>query len=415
MLRQDFSEKSLLRVTSKNEIIKFELGRDKKEYLDNLKQCSVVINTPSFTLKDIHRKKINNKEIFYAESIEEHYCIKKISSDMKRLYRVVTLNRDDISEQVLRILETGSAFGVIKADVKSFYESISYKKMLDKLKHDKLLSSKSIKFLSDLNSVTNYGLPRGLAISPVMSELYMRDIDSKIREVQGVYYYVRYVDDIFIFTTIECERVFHELKSIFEGYDLTLNKKTVKFNVPVISDFRMFLRSFDYLGYKYRITDIPYIGKRSISVSLSDDKVRKIKTRIVHSIISRGKCHSKLLNAHQSKLLYNRINVLSGNYPISGSKSRSGVLKGGIYYSNRLVNKVGVFEEFNEFLRKSLYSKSNNFFGKCVSSISNEEKKELLGLCFKKGFVDRKYIHMTNKEMSDIKRCWKHQNHKKKK
>ncbi len=287
--------------------------------------------------------------------------------------------------------------------------------MLDKLKHDKLLSSKSIKFLSDMSAVTNDGLPRGLAISPVMSEIYMRDVDSKIREIQGVYYYVRYVDDIFIFTTVECERVFQELKSIFEDYDLNLNKKTIKFNVPVVSSYRAFSRSFDYLGYKYRVTDIPYNDKRTISVSLSDDKVRKIKTRIVHSIISRGKYKSKIRRAYRSKLLYNRINVLSGNYPISGSKNRNGILKGGIYYSNRLVNKVGVFEEFNEFLRKSLYSKSKNFFGRCVSGIPDKEKKELLNLCFKKGFIDRKYIEMTDKEMSDIKSCWKHQNHKKKK
>ncbi len=128
MLRQDFSEKSLLRITSKNEIIKFALGRDKEEYVENLKQCSLVINSPSFSLVNIHKKKINNKDIFYVEDVEEHYCIKKISSDIKRLYRVITHNRDDISEQVLRVLETGSEFGVIKADVKSFYESISYKK-----------------------------------------------------------------------------------------------------------------------------------------------------------------------------------------------------------------------------------------------------------------------------------------------
>ncbi len=415
MLRQDFTSKSLLRVTTKNEIIKFELGRDKDEYKANLELCSIAINDPNFTLNNIHKKKINSKDVFHAGGAEEHYCIKKISADMKRLYRIVTINRDDISEQVLRILETASSYGVIKADVKSFYERISYEKVLDKIKSDRLLSSKSINFLKQLSTLNNDGLPRGLAVSPVMSEIYMRKVDSKIREISGVYYYVRYVDDIFIFTTVDCENVFNELSSILQSFDLTLNNKTIKFNVPEISKLNSFSRSFDYLGYKYQISARSYEKKRSISVSLSDDKIRKIKTRIIHSLLDRGKFTDKVLAQHHRKLLYNRIDVLSGNYPISGSKNRSGVLKGGVYYSNRLVNKVGVFEEFNEFLRKSLFTKSRNFFGRRIANIPLDEKKALLNLCFKKGFTERKFLKLTNTEMVAVKHCWKHQNHKKKK
>lgn len=45
--------------------------------------------------------------------------------------------------------------------------------------------------------------------------------------------------------------------------------------------------SFDYLGYKYQIYNKEYKAKRIVNVVLSNDKVRKIKTRIIHSLLDR--------------------------------------------------------------------------------------------------------------------------------
>ncbi|TOB16812.1 hypothetical protein CGK11_24245, partial [Vibrio parahaemolyticus] len=75
------------------------------------------------------------------------------------------------------ILETSSDYGVIRVDIKSFYESINYPDILEKIKTDKLLTSKSIDFLDNLQYLKVKGLPRGLSISPVLSEIFMRDID----------------------------------------------------------------------------------------------------------------------------------------------------------------------------------------------------------------------------------------------
>ncbi|MBY7873705.1 RNA-directed DNA polymerase [Vibrio fluvialis] len=410
MLRQDFTTKSLLRVTTKNEIIKFNLGREEKDYKLRLDEISSNINSKSFKIEKISVTKIRNKKVFYTNFPEEHYCIKKIASDLKRLYRVKTFNRDDISEQVLRILETSSSYGIIRIDIKSFYESISYEYVLDKLNRDKLLSYKSICFLEQLTEFNSIGLPRGLAISPVLSEIYMRDVDSRIREIPGIYYYSRYVDDIFIFTSKDCSSVKVKLDHILKCYNLKTNNKTFLSNVEIAPNFLSSDISFDYLGYKYIITPRCYKSKRVVNVSLSSDKVRKIKTRIVHSLLDRA--FTKRATNYHKELLKKRIEVLSANYPLSSSKNRSGILKGGIFYSNRLVNCSGVFEEFNDFLRKSIRCKRNNFFGNAINKIPDEEKDELLGFCFREGFLNKKFISVTDKEMKNIKQCWKHKNHK---
>ncbi|KAA1226364.1 RNA-directed DNA polymerase [Vibrio cholerae] len=412
MLRQDFTTKSLLRVTTKNEIIKFSLGRNKDDYKVRLDEISDNINDKNFSLCNILSGKIRGKNVYYTGTPEEHYCIKKIASDIKRLYKVKTVNRDDISEQVLRILENSSSYGIIRIDIKSFYESINYIKVVDKLKSDKLLSSKAISFLLELQSLNSTGLPRGLAISPVLSEIFMRQIDAKIKEIPGVYYYSRYVDDIFIFSTKDYDNIQKALQSILKDNDLKTNNKTFVSNISFAPNDKLSDISFDYLGYKYIVTSKCFKGKRVVNVTLSDDKVRKIKTRIIHSLLDRALARGA--TSYHKALLKRRIDVLSGNYPISNSKGRNGTLKGGIFYSNRLVNCSGVFEEFNEFFKKSLYCKKDNFFGNAVKKISPLEKVELTNICFKSGFINKKYIPLSDKEMKMIKQCWEHKNHKKK-
>ncbi|MCR9494840.1 MULTISPECIES: antiviral reverse transcriptase Drt3a [Vibrio harveyi group] len=412
MLRQDFSTRSLLNVTTKNEIIKFQLGRNRSEYILELDKISEDIENNGFNLSNINTTKIGGKTVYYTDEPGEHYCLKKISSDLKRLYKISTSNRDDITEQVLKILETSSSYGLIRIDIKSFYESIDYEKLIIKLNEKKLLSSESSSILSSLKNLASNGLPRGLSISPVLSEIFMINIDTQIRSIPGVYYYSRYVDDIFILSTKKYEEVKSSLDHILKINSLETNNKTFIKNIPSVRDKKKTKVSFDYLGYKYIIHSQERDSKRLVDVTLADDKIRKIKTRIVHSLLARS-FHRKT-SIYQKKLLKRRIDVLSGNYPISSSISRNGTLKGGIYYSNRLVNNPKIFEEFNIFIKKSVYTKKNNFFGRAMNKIPLSEKKEITQICFKEGFTSRKYLELNGTQMKYVKQCWNNKNHKKK-
>lgn len=131
------------------------------------------------------------------------------------MYKISTQNRDDISEQVLRILETSSNYGIVRLDVKEFYESIKLNDILKEIKNDNLLSSKSFYLIDSLKELKSKGLPRGLSVSPVLSEIFMRNIDIKIKEISGVYYYSRYVDDIFVLSTLSSKLIHDEIKKFF--------------------------------------------------------------------------------------------------------------------------------------------------------------------------------------------------------
>ena len=61
--------------------------------------------------------------------------------------------------------------------------NILYNKLKDsdrfrvKINKDKLLSKKSILILKEVEKLVGLGLPRGLSISPVLSEIFMKEID----------------------------------------------------------------------------------------------------------------------------------------------------------------------------------------------------------------------------------------------
>lgn len=414
MLDQSFSVKSLLRVTGKNEIIKYQLGREKKDYELNLKPISDIMLDESYMICGANRSKINGKDIFCTVSPQDHYALKKIAKDLKRLYKISMLNRDDISEQVLRILESSVGFSIVRLDVKNFYESISYDSLYGKLFKDKLLTSKSLSILNSLRLYIDKCLPRGLSISPVLSEIFMREVDDKIQRIESVYYYARYVDDIIIISSSASNFIYENVSEILRGHNLDINNKTYKADVSISQESNFLaVNKFDFLGYKYTVRNREFNGKRIVDVTLSDDKVRKIKSRIIHCIISRA--YDAGANAEKAELFVKRIKVLAGNYPITSKKEDFGILKGGLFYSNRLVNKPCIFFDFNRFLKSAINSRRNNFFGRAVSKISTIEKQELNNICFSTGFKDRTYYLFSLEEMNEVKQCWKNKNHKRKK
>lgn len=220
MLKQDFSVNALLKVTTLNEILKFNLGRDNKDYKLALSSVSEYLINSDSVVDGLSCINQSGKVIYSTNSINLHYALRKISKDLVRLYRIELASRDDIAEQIYRIFETTSQYSIIRLDVKSFYENIKYSEVFKKINREKLLSSKSIKVLKELEGYLDEGLPRGLSISPVMSEIFMKYVDEKIRNINGVYYYARYVDDIIVVSFKEAGSVFDSILSVLNGSGL---------------------------------------------------------------------------------------------------------------------------------------------------------------------------------------------------
>lgn len=155
------------------------------------------------------------EEFTLKESRASFYAMKQLLYNMKRTFKIEMPGRHQIMTSIKPLLNMQMPIFIIRTDINSFYESIPQDHLLNKVYDNSLLSFKSKSFVKqifqayesvkDINlTPAGVGVPRGIGISAMLSEVYMQDIDQKIRSRVEVIYYARYVDDIFmIFTSLD--------------------------------------------------------------------------------------------------------------------------------------------------------------------------------------------------------------------
>lgn len=391
MLNQTFNPQSLNKLISDDDINKYSLGNSNDLILNSITAISYDVSQISFSFKNIKKRKVKNKDIYYIDDKNEYFAIKKLNSVIKRLYTISHSNRNDILKPLIDIIKDGSDYKLIRADVKDFFGMISRKKIINKIRKDSLLGSLMIHKLNQLDEFLNnnscLGLPRGLSISSTLSELYLRGLDSSIKSNPNVYYYARYVDDIIIVCLDNVEEVSNILKIELKKIGLSVNDKYK------IIDNRSVKEEFDYLGVKFNIDN------ELSSFSLSTNKVKEMKTRIIKSILDYK------INRN-NELLFNRIIFLTSNYNIH-TKTESNNLKAGIYYNNQYITDYRQLSELNEFLRKSFTAKKGSL-AKVVNLIPKDVIRDCISYSFFDGYMNKRIVRFSNEKMANIVRCWNH-------
>lgn len=116
------------------------------------------------------------------------------------------------------------------------------------------------------------GLPRGICFSSYLAEIYLRSFDESVKNMDGVLFYRRYVDDILILT-IKPAMPLDTSKQIEEtinkiGLELHHGEKSMVAEIYEGCDKCV----FDYLGYKFNVS----YGYTTIGLSTN-----KIKSTIL--------------------------------------------------------------------------------------------------------------------------------------
>lgn len=406
MLNQEFNAKNLLYLTTIKDIIKFKLGKEKKDYQKKLEAAVKTINADNFSFQDLGKIETKKRTIFVCNKTESYYALKKISDNLTRLYRVKFSNRFDISSQVLTLLKETSDFYIIRTDIKSFYESVDRENLIKSINEKRLLSYKCRKLLAALFShkslISEKGLPPGLSISAPLSEIYLENFDRQIRAIPQVYFYARYVDDLIIFCSSNHEQVIDIINKKLSEVNLKINKKKTSFRhfKNCNSNMEDFADSFEFLGYKYSETKSIAGQERNISISLSEKRIRRIKTRIVLAILDYKK-------NSDYELLLDRIKFLTSNFSLFRNRELSN-LKAGIYYSYILINQYDQLKILDIFLRKLINTKKGP--GSALATLDATKKGKLTANSFLVGHRFRKEFIFDENRFSRIVKCWKNEN-----
>lgn len=360
-------------------------------------------------------RKFYGKNIYSVNNFRDYFLIKRFIKTFKTINYIKQSNRIEIVDAIIALIQEYKPYYIIRLDIKEFYESINRQILLGSLNNDSIYSESTLKILVKLFNMLEIqgidGLPRGISISPVLSEYYLRPFDKICKNMDSVFYYARFVDDIIIFTT-ENLNINDLATNLPDG--LTFHTKGDKSQaLSVYRDKNDKLQKFSYLGYEFTLKSVRQNKSFDYFIDISPKKINKIKTRIVKSFLDYEK-------NKDFSLLLKRIRFLTHNFYIR-NQYRDTKLKSGIYYNYKRITIDKFDEEYKTdkaknplslnqldfFLRKIIFDKKFSMkvlgYGHGLTKI---QAKQIARLSFNVGFRERKFWGFTVKELKNISICW---------
>ena len=361
---------------------------------------------------------------------EEFFAMQVLCRNVKKLFKISMSSRDEILSQLKMLLrEDKSRYYIIRTDVCHCFESIPHDKLFEYLEGNNLLDVKSksllrglirkefeTKNLRPLVTTLQTGIPRGCAISSLLSEFYLSKIDEVIKHtLPGIVFMARYVDDIIIVVHPDLDDE-HQwplddyvkaLTDTYIKYGLTIHTPTDGTNKCYTYDSNYTNNlNFELLGYEVR--SIKGDKNRQGAFSLSKEKKKKISDRISKAFLKFDSLLNTVSYDIAAHYLFDALHVLTCNINLYNAKRG---VKVGIFYSNQLLDNVKDLEFLDKKLQHSC--KLISLSGKTgvdpakQPQIEATLKKQLKQISFVKGFaMPHKRYKVKKNRLQMIKQSW---------
>ena len=426
------TEKETSQIDHLKQMMKNNAQNQKDLLQRHLSEVSSKILSSSFrfTLTPDASKNPQKPVYSIGDAPEEFFAMQALCRNVKKLFKISMSSRDEILSQLKMLLrEDKSRYYIIRTDVCHCFESIPHDKLFEYLEGNNLLDVKSKSLLrglirkefEDKNlrpviATPQTGIPRGCAISSLLSEFYLSKIDEKIRyKLPGIVFMARYVDDIIIVIHPDLDdehqwsldKYVEVLTNTYIEYGLTIHTPKDGTDKCYIydSDDKKSLK-FDLLGYT--IQSIKGNEDKQGFFSLSKNKKERIQNRITKTFEK----FDDLLNTTSydvaTHYLFDALHVLTCNINLYNAKRG---VKVGIFYSNQLLDS----EKDLKGLNKSLEDKCNRISlnGKAAVDPTKQPqieaalKKQLKQVSFIKGFEKpHKRYKIKKNRLQMIKQSW---------
>ena len=420
MYDQSFSKKNLARVLQKRDFnhVPISLRDEYREGLLDRALASALsnFNSPNLPLSVFQLFK---KNIYQLPKIEDELVARKLTQNLRRFVIPPKEGRTQIVSNLVLLLSEGVPYRVYRLDIRSFYESFKTSEVVGALHQLQRLSPQSKNLIEILlNSHADMGgtgVPRGLSLSALLSNLLMHDFDLLIQSHEDTFYYSRYVDDIVIVTSTREPpgRFIEEVKKALPtGLGLNPNKRQIvdaknrvtPVKPPNLASPKL---KFDYLGYSFLICEpVKQNNKlknseyrRDVTVDIGLSKLKKLKTRMIRSFLDFG-CNGDW------NLLQDRIAFLTQNFSVHNPKAGEKKLAG-IFHSYPLLTKEATaLQELDRFLRNAVLSKNSRSISKSSALLNATQRRRLLKYSFVQGHASKTFVHFHATRISDIQSCW---------
>ncbi|NTZ88435.1 RNA-directed DNA polymerase [Burkholderia metallica] len=366
----------------------------------------------------INWTRVKNRRCASLKDYPQNLALRSICLYLTRRFKIFPRSRDSIIKEIIETLGDSTPMFIIRRDISSFYESIPISEVQDLLEFNTHLPAKIRNYLRSFFSTfcsAGKGVPRGVGLSAVISELAMRDLDLKVRQIPGVYKYFRYSDDILIFAHSGPLRVAENLFDLFKVAGFRFNdKKSNEVHVDCREKARAVSVSVEYLGYKFSFRNgFGDDRARKVDVSISDRKISKIKTRLICSL-------KRYKYDRNFSLLLDRVKFISSNYFAyrSGASSikTSKFVKSGIFYNYHLCGQYDGLKRgahgarelkaLDGFYRSLIKGGSSEFSPLFASVAGRRRLKVLEEISFFKGYEKKMTVRFRPERVQQIKSAW---------
>ncbi|MFP3602556.1 antiviral reverse transcriptase Drt3a [Paraburkholderia sp. SIMBA_053] len=428
MYANEYSQRALDVLIQSDEVSTFPVLLKRHNRDDYVRRIAASVADRTFRFASFERLRVGKFQAYEPNKLGDRLVIRRLNNVLRRTYRIKQSDRNDVVRQSVKLLTEPAEKYIVKLDIKGFYESIDRTKLLGQLDDDQLLSDRTRWLLREVfkNLIAQVptGLPRGISVSATLSEILMRRIDQKIRQIDGVYFAARYVDDLIIFSTSRPAGIVEKVqallpvgmalnedktKSVFVGCCCSHECVHIATACPCVPKCTcvpdpLKRRELSYLGYRISFNNIPSSPEKKkrmkVDVGLSKSKVNRYKTRIVLAFLS----HIKSPNF---ELLRQRIRFLCENSQFSGPGLR-GRLKTGVRFNYPLINDYAELVELDHFLRAQIFSSIGAYGMRMTASLSTGQKAVLAAYSFRSGHQSHRSRPVHSTEFDEIRACWKH-------
>ncbi|VBT18335.1 phage-related reverse transcriptase/maturase family protein [Burkholderia pseudomallei] len=419
MYDQSFSEFTLLRMLRKSDFRDHSDLYDETHRNNYIRVAAHAAHTDFQGLNPLQAFVSNGKAIYQVTDLPSKLILRKITFNIQRKTGVRQPDRQSIVANLKLLLTEGVPFRIYRLDIRSFYESFVTSDVIKVINGISGLSPQTKRLtewlLNVYQSSGGAGVPRGLALSAVLSEMMMWGFDNFVRGIQGVYFYARYVDDIIIITSaLENETTF--LKKLKGRLPVGLKFNESKQRIQCVKDRVAPVKvpgggailSFSYLGYSFdvfepqRINDLHSLKHfRDVLVNISKDKRARYKTRICRSLREFSK-------THDFDLLHDRLRFLTSNFSVRDLNTGKRRLAGIYYNYPHISSESSSLLELEKFLRDSIRSSHGRVFSLSSVALSASHKRMLLKLSFVRGHKECTFTHFHASRIRQIQGCWAH-------
>lgn len=218
----------------------------------------------SFYKQKLIVKSMNKTREISIPTLRDKLVIKYLDFYIRDKFEEVTKNILNAQQIIKKVKDSKNKYdSFIKVDIQNFFSSINHEILVNKLKSNidderilnlitKVITQSTVDVNTPFKQRIKYnnkeGVPQGLSISGLLSEIYLFDLVQKYSKKDNLEFF-RYVDDVLIFCKkSDIEEITKSLKSDFEDLKLTIHDFGINSNK---SSFGNINEPFEFLGYKF--------------------------------------------------------------------------------------------------------------------------------------------------------------------